>query len=188
MVLNWAAVLRHCQSGGQLQDCLRATVTLRPGPGPGLILPSQGPGNPSDLEGPCWRRHGQPRGAAGPAPGVRHQPAGGVHPNSVSNRLIPSTDSAMHQHWRCSGMNSRAVCMRFWVQIRPFSYFANSDILSYTAYIAVYTFSIYEYTSISWYVPVWDVFISMLCYNSVCVGIAEYIQVYTWYIMIYTSM
>ena len=151
MVLNRAAVLRHCQSGGQLQDCLRATVTLRPGPGPGLILPSQGPGNPSDLEGPCWRRHGQPRGAAGPAPGVRHQPAGGMHPNSVSNRLIPSTNSAMHQHWRCSGMNSRAVCMRFWVRIGPFSYFANSDIPSYTAYIAVCTFSIYVYTSMSRY-------------------------------------
>jgi hypothetical protein len=27
-------------------------------------------------------------GAAGPAPGVRHQPAGGVHPNSVSNIII----------------------------------------------------------------------------------------------------
>ena len=69
-----------------------------------------------------------------------------------------------------------------------FLYFANSNILSYTAYNAVYTFSIYVYTSISQYIPVWDIFVSKLCNNSVYVGLAEYILVCAWYIMVYTSI
>ena len=69
-----------------------------------------------------------------------------------------------------------------------FLYFANSSILSYTAYNAVYTFSIYVYTSISQYIPVWDIFVSMICNNSVYVGLAEYIPVCAWYIMVYTSI
>ena len=114
-----AAVLRDCQSGGPLQNCLRATVTLRPGPG--LRLPSP-PGRAQGIQVTRKAHAGDvmasAEGAAGPAPGVRHQPAGGVHPNSVSNRLIPSTESALHQRWWCSGMKSRSSCIRFWVRIR----------------------------------------------------------------------
>ena len=113
-----AAVLRHCQSGGPLQNCLRATVTLRPGPG--LRLPSP-PGRAQGIQVTRKAHAGDvmasAEGAAGPAQGVRHQPAGGVHPNSVSNSVIPSTESALYQRWWCSGMNSRSVCIRFWVRV-----------------------------------------------------------------------
>ena len=118
VVLNRAAVLRHCQSGGPLQNCLRATVTLRPGPG--LRLPSP-PGRAQGIQVTRKAHAGDvmasAEGAAGPAPGVRHQPEGGVHPNSLSNRLIPFTESALHQRWWCSGMNCRSSCIRFWVRI-----------------------------------------------------------------------
>ena len=109
----------HCQSGGPLQNCLRATVTLRPGPG--LRLPSP-PGRAQGIQVTRKAHAGDvmasAEGAAGPAPGVRHQPEGGVHPNSLSNRLIPFTESALHQRWWCSGMKSRSSCIRFWVRIR----------------------------------------------------------------------
>ncbi len=103
------------------QNCLRATVTLRPGPG--LRLPSpqgRAQGIQVTREAHAGDVVASAEGAAGPAQSVRHQPAGGVHPtgSSVSNRLIPSTESALHQRWwcsHCSGMNSSAVCMRFWV-------------------------------------------------------------------------
>ena len=65
------SVLCHCQSGRPLQNCLCATVMLRPGPG--LGLPSPGPGNPSlsdtDPEGTCRRRHGQRGGCCWPCAG-----------------------------------------------------------------------------------------------------------------------
>ncbi len=66
----------HCQSCGPLQNCLCATVTLRPGPG--LLKTSEsagpGPGNPSDPEGPCRRRRGQRGGCCWPCDG-RQAPA-----------------------------------------------------------------------------------------------------------------
>ena len=54
-------------------------------------------------------------GAAGPAPDVRHQPAGDVHPQFLSNLTSTIQMSSVHQRWWCSGMNSGAVCMRFCV-------------------------------------------------------------------------
>ena len=67
-----------------------------------------GPGNPSGPEGPCRRRHGQRGGCCWPCAG-RQAPASRW-------RAIPSTESALHQRWWCSGMNCRAVCMRFRVR------------------------------------------------------------------------
>ena len=52
--------LQSCATASlPLQNCLpvRTTVTSESGPLAGL--PSQGPGSPSDPEGPCRRRHGQ---------------------------------------------------------------------------------------------------------------------------------
>jgi hypothetical protein len=65
VLLARASVRRHCKSG-PLQNCLGATVpvTLQPG----LGLPSQGPGNPSDPKGAG--------DAVGPAPDVRYKPPG----------------------------------------------------------------------------------------------------------------
>ncbi len=54
-------------------------------------------------------------GAAGPAPDVRLQPAGDVHPQFGINLTNTIRKSYEHQRWWCSGMNSCAVCMRFWV-------------------------------------------------------------------------
>ncbi len=56
-------------------------------------------------------------GAAGPAPDVRHQPAGDVHPQFISNLTCTIQMSSVHQRWWCSGMNSRSVCIRFWVRV-----------------------------------------------------------------------
>jgi hypothetical protein len=62
-------------------------------------------------------------GAAGPAPDVRHQPAGDVHPQFRINLTNTTQKSSKHQRWWCSGMNSHAVCVRFWVRIWRFSLF-----------------------------------------------------------------
>ena len=78
----------------RLQSCVTASpaghfktaVTLRPGPG--LRLPSPGPGSPSDPEGPCRRRHGR-RGWGGGARTGRPTPAGRCFPSFASSLLIP---------------------------------------------------------------------------------------------------
>ena len=128
-------------------------MTLRPGPG--LRLPSP-PGRAQGIQVTRKAHAGDvmasAEGAAGPAPGVRHQPAGGVHPNSVSNRLIPSTESALHQRWWCSGMNSCAVCMRFWVRIWRFSLFCQFRYTElYRVYCGIYLF----YLCIDQYISVY---------------------------------
>jgi hypothetical protein len=56
-------------------------------------------------------------GAAGPAPDVRHQPAGDVQAEIRNNILIPCKTHLKHQHSWCSGLDSLAVCMRFRVRI-----------------------------------------------------------------------
>ena len=54
-------------------------------------------------------------GAAGPAPDVRHQPAGDVHLQFLSKLTCTIQMLPMYQRWWCSGRNSRSVCIRFWV-------------------------------------------------------------------------
>jgi hypothetical protein len=56
-------------------------------------------------------------GAAEPAPDVQYQPAGDVHPQFRINLTNTIQKSSEHQRWWWSGMNSCAVCMRFWVRI-----------------------------------------------------------------------
>ena len=63
---------------------------------PGLLSP--GPGTLSEPEGPCRRRLAGAGGVAGPAPDVRHQPQGDVHPqfciqhtDNMYKRYIAST-------------------------------------------------------------------------------------------------
>jgi hypothetical protein len=97
-------------------------------------------------------------GAAGPAQGVWHQPAGDVHPNSVSNTLIPSTESVLHQRW---------WCMRLWGQISwLYTFFANCFVLTYTylywlgAYRATYFFGIIKYY---FFGIIMIMFISIIC-------------------------
>ena len=57
-------------------------------------------------------------GAAGPAPDVRHQPAGDVHLQFLSKLTCTIQMLPMYQRWWCSGVNCSAVCIRFWVRIR----------------------------------------------------------------------
>ncbi len=54
-------------------------------------------------------------GTAGPAPDVRHQPAGDVHPQFCIQHPYTIQNRCMYQRWWCSGVNSHAVCMRFGV-------------------------------------------------------------------------
>ena len=104
-----AAVLRHCQSCGPLQNCLRATVTLS-------LTPSRRPGDPGEDFRVRVRAQGiqvtrkahagdvmaGAGGAAGPAPDVRHQPAGDVYPQVRINLSNTIQKSSMYQRWWCS--------------------------------------------------------------------------------------
>ena len=56
-------------------------------------------------------------GAAGPAPDVRHQPAGDVQAEMSSNILIPCRNHKQYRRWLSSGIFSLAVCMRSSVRI-----------------------------------------------------------------------
>ncbi len=56
-------------------------------------------------------------GAAGPAPDVRHQPAGDVQAKIRNNILIPCKTQSEHQHSWSSGLDSLALCMRFRIRI-----------------------------------------------------------------------
>ena len=62
--------------------------------------------------------------------------------------------SFRYQRWWCSGRTAVQYAWGPGFESSDFLCFANSHILSYTAYNAVYTFSIYVYTSISQYIPV----------------------------------
>jgi hypothetical protein len=55
-------------------------------------------------------------GAAGPAPDVRHQPAGDVQAEISNNILIPCRNNFKHRRWWSSGIVSLAVCMRLSVR------------------------------------------------------------------------
>ena len=57
-------------------------------------------------------------GAAGPAPDVRHQPAGDVHRQFLRvSKLCSIQMLPMYQRWWCSGVNCLAVRIRLWVRI-----------------------------------------------------------------------
>ena len=56
-------------------------------------------------------------GAAGPAPDVRHQPAGDVPSEFPEQLSYTLSNPYWHQHLWLSGLKSFAVCMRFTVQI-----------------------------------------------------------------------
>ena len=75
-------------------------------------------------------------GAAGPAPDVRHQPAGDVHAKILTNILIPCKTLLWYLRSWSSGLDSLAVCMRFTVRI-PGLYTFCQNILY--AHILAYT-------------------------------------------------
>ena len=158
-------------------------------PDAGLTLPSPGPGSPIQVTRKAMQATSWPArvGRRGPHRTSDTSRQVMCSPRFASILLIPSKSQP------CINAGGAVV----WTAVQyawgpvfesgDFLYFANSNILSYTAFNAVYTFSIYVYTSKSRYIPVWDVFISMLCNNSVYVGIFEYIPVCALYIMLYIS-
>ena len=91
-------------------------------------------------------------GAAGPAPDVRHQPAGDVLAEILTRKLIPCRMLIMYEHWLSSGLVSLAVCIRFTVRIlRLCTFFRNVLYAHIPAYTSIYQ-HIPAYTGIYWHV------------------------------------